>query len=97
MDSGELDFYQHSKVCSNTCRSTKIDLVGTKVSVSCDPPADLLSASASSADCEFLGPNRQLVCEPIRQCVVGAAGHILDSLAELMQFFTHGWNQIPPR
>uniref|UniRef100_A0A3B5L6J9 Glucocorticoid modulatory element binding protein 2 n=1 Tax=Xiphophorus couchianus TaxID=32473 RepID=A0A3B5L6J9_9TELE len=50
MDSGELDFYQHSKVCSNTCRSTKIDLVGTKVSVSCDPPADLLSASASSAD-----------------------------------------------
>ncbi|XP_014908684.1 glucocorticoid modulatory element-binding protein 2 [Poecilia latipinna] len=50
MDSGELDFYQHGKVCSNTCRSTKIDLVGTKVSVSCDPPADLLSASASSAD-----------------------------------------------
>ncbi|CAF87665.1 unnamed protein product, partial [Tetraodon nigroviridis] len=32
MDSGELDFYQHSKVCSNTCRSTKIDLVGAKVS-----------------------------------------------------------------
>ncbi|XP_008411214.1 glucocorticoid modulatory element-binding protein 2 [Poecilia reticulata] len=50
MDSGELDFYQHGKVCSNTCRSTKIDLVGTKVSVNCDPPADLLSASASSAD-----------------------------------------------
>ncbi|KAM4738012.1 glucocorticoid modulatory element-binding protein 2 isoform 1-T3 [Anableps anableps] len=50
MDSGELDFYQHSKVCSNTCRSTKIDLVGTKVSVSCDQSADLLSASASAAD-----------------------------------------------
>ncbi|XP_038164927.1 glucocorticoid modulatory element-binding protein 2 [Cyprinodon tularosa] len=50
MDSGELDFYQHTKVCSNTCRSTKIDLVGTKVSVSCDQSADLLSASASSAD-----------------------------------------------
>ncbi|KAK5609894.1 hypothetical protein CRENBAI_013539 [Crenichthys baileyi] len=50
MDSGELDFYQHTKVCSNTCRSTKIDLVGTKLSVSCDQSADLLSASASSAD-----------------------------------------------
>lgn len=34
MDSGELDFYQHSKLCSNTCRSTKIDLVGTRASVS---------------------------------------------------------------
>ncbi|XP_018092593.1 glucocorticoid modulatory element binding protein 2 S homeolog isoform X1 [Xenopus laevis] len=33
MDSGELDFYQHSKVCSNTCRSTKIDLTGNRVSL----------------------------------------------------------------
>ncbi|XP_068118069.1 glucocorticoid modulatory element-binding protein 2 isoform X2 [Hyperolius riggenbachi] len=33
MDSGELDFYQHSKVCSNTCRSTKIDVTGTRVSL----------------------------------------------------------------
>lgn len=44
MDSGELDFYQHSKVCSNTCRSTKIDLVGAKVSVSTDQSADLVPA-----------------------------------------------------
>ncbi|XP_041860833.1 glucocorticoid modulatory element-binding protein 2 [Melanotaenia boesemani] len=50
MDSGELDFYQHSKVCSNTCRSTKIDLVGTKVSVSSDQSAELVSAATSSAD-----------------------------------------------
>lgn len=34
MDSGELDFYQHTKLCSNTCRSTKIDLVGTRASLS---------------------------------------------------------------
>ncbi|XP_040293134.1 glucocorticoid modulatory element-binding protein 2 isoform X2 [Bufo bufo] len=33
MDSGELDFYQHSKVCSNTCRSTKIDVTGSRVSL----------------------------------------------------------------
>ena len=53
MDSGELDFYQHSKVCSNTCRSTKIDLVGAKVSVSTDQSADLVPAPPSSADCKF--------------------------------------------
>ncbi|MEQ2159775.1 hypothetical protein GOODEAATRI_026741 [Goodea atripinnis] len=67
MDSGELDFYQHTKVCSNTCRSTKIDLVGTKVSVSCDQSADLLSASASSADCKFHCLNYQLVYELISE------------------------------
>uniref|UniRef100_UPI0037E8042C glucocorticoid modulatory element-binding protein 2 n=1 Tax=Semicossyphus pulcher TaxID=241346 RepID=UPI0037E8042C len=50
MDSGELDFYQHSKVCSNTCRSTKIDLVGTKVSLSSDQSAELVPATPSSAD-----------------------------------------------
>ncbi|KAM8754745.1 glucocorticoid modulatory element-binding protein 2 isoform 2-T2 [Acanthopagrus schlegelii] len=50
MDSGELDFYQHTKVCSNTCRSTKIDLVGTKVSISSDQSAELVPASHSSAD-----------------------------------------------
>ncbi|KAM9855276.1 glucocorticoid modulatory element-binding protein 2 [Aulostomus maculatus] len=50
MDSGELDFYQHTKVCSNTCRSTKIDVVGTKVSMSSDQSAELVSATPSSVD-----------------------------------------------
>ncbi|XP_044068775.1 glucocorticoid modulatory element-binding protein 2 isoform X2 [Siniperca chuatsi] len=50
MDSGELDFYQHTKVCSNTCRSTKIDLVGTKVSVSSDQSAELVPVTPSSAE-----------------------------------------------
>ncbi|XP_071753899.1 glucocorticoid modulatory element-binding protein 2 isoform X1 [Centroberyx gerrardi] len=50
MDSGELDFYQHTKVCSNTCRSTKIDLVGSKVSVSSDQSAELVPVTPSSAD-----------------------------------------------
>ncbi|XP_068995353.1 glucocorticoid modulatory element-binding protein 2 isoform X2 [Embiotoca jacksoni] len=50
MDSGELDFYQHTKVCSNTCRSTKIDLVGTKVSVSSEQASDLVPATPTSAD-----------------------------------------------
>ncbi|XP_028309926.1 glucocorticoid modulatory element-binding protein 2 [Gouania willdenowi] len=50
MDSGELDFYQHPKVCSNTCRSTKIDLVGNKVSISGDQSEDLVPATPSSTD-----------------------------------------------
>ncbi|XP_061631416.1 glucocorticoid modulatory element-binding protein 1-like [Phyllopteryx taeniolatus] len=27
MDSGQIDFYQHATVCSNTCRSTKFDML----------------------------------------------------------------------
>ncbi|CAG00054.1 unnamed protein product, partial [Tetraodon nigroviridis] len=27
MDSGQIDFYQHNTVCSNTCRSTKFDVL----------------------------------------------------------------------
>lgn len=27
MDSGQLDFYQHNTLCTNTCRSTKFDLL----------------------------------------------------------------------
>lgn len=27
MDSGQLDFYQHSTLCTNTCRSTKFDIL----------------------------------------------------------------------
>ncbi|XP_046895643.1 glucocorticoid modulatory element-binding protein 2 [Hypomesus transpacificus] len=50
MDSGELDFYQHSKVCSNTCRSTKIDLVGTRVSISSQPSTEFIPATPSSTD-----------------------------------------------
>lgn len=41
MDSGELDFYQHDQVCSNTCRSTKIDLSGARASLS-SPGAEFL-------------------------------------------------------
>lgn len=50
MDSGELDFYQHSKVCSNTCRSTKIDLVGSRVSFSTQQSTEFIPVTPSSAD-----------------------------------------------
>ncbi|GAA6067770.1 glucocorticoid modulatory element-binding protein 2 [Tachysurus ichikawai] len=49
MDSGELDFFQHSKLCSNTCRSTKIDLVGTRAPLSSQASTET-TPTPSSAD-----------------------------------------------
>lgn len=49
MDSGELDFYQHSMLCSNTCRSTKIDLVGTRGTLSSQTSTET-APTPSSAD-----------------------------------------------
>nr|XP_061803584.1 glucocorticoid modulatory element-binding protein 2-like [Nerophis lumbriciformis] len=46
MDSGELEFYHHAKICSNTCRSTKIDLLGNKVSSSSDRACASTSSTA---------------------------------------------------
>ncbi|CAL8276077.1 unnamed protein product [Arctogadus glacialis] len=48
MDSGELEFYQHAKVCSNTCRSTKIDLVGSKLSAISQQSAEFIAVTPSS-------------------------------------------------
>ncbi|MBN3321651.1 GMEB2 protein, partial [Atractosteus spatula] len=50
MDSGELDFYQHAKVCSNTCRSTKIDLVGNRASFSSQQSTEFIPITPASAD-----------------------------------------------
>ncbi|XP_029994988.1 glucocorticoid modulatory element-binding protein 2 isoform X2 [Sphaeramia orbicularis] len=70
MDSGELDFYQHSKVCSNTCRSTKIDLVGTKVSISTvDQSADLVPTTPTSAHLNGAGASFPDVTEEISEWV----------------------------
>ncbi|PIO23720.1 hypothetical protein AB205_0135400 [Aquarana catesbeiana] len=48
MDSGELDFYQHSKVCSNTCRSTKIDVTGNRVSLCSQVSTEYIPITTSS-------------------------------------------------
>uniref|UniRef100_A0A8B9S310 Glucocorticoid modulatory element binding protein 2 n=1 Tax=Apteryx owenii TaxID=8824 RepID=A0A8B9S310_APTOW len=50
MDSGELDFYQHAKVCSNTCRSTKIDLTGARVSLTSQTSTEYIPLTPASAD-----------------------------------------------
>ncbi|XP_067904323.1 glucocorticoid modulatory element-binding protein 2 isoform X4 [Heterodontus francisci] len=50
MDSGELDFYQHSKVCSNTCRSTKIDLSSARSSLSSQQSTEYIPVTPAIAD-----------------------------------------------
>ncbi|XP_015683693.1 glucocorticoid modulatory element-binding protein 2 [Protobothrops mucrosquamatus] len=50
MDSGKLDFYEHTKVCSNTCRSTKIDLTGARVSLSSQTSSEYTPLTPASAD-----------------------------------------------
>ncbi|KAJ3589866.1 hypothetical protein NHX12_010707 [Muraenolepis orangiensis] len=63
MDSGQLEFYQHAKVCSNTCRSTKIDLVGGKVSVSSQRSAECIAFTPSSS-ATILNGQSQSFSEP---------------------------------
>lgn len=50
MDSGELDFYQHSKVCSNTCRSTKIDVTGSRVSLCSQVSTEYIPITTASSE-----------------------------------------------
>ncbi|XP_035018359.1 glucocorticoid modulatory element-binding protein 1 [Hippoglossus stenolepis] len=46
MDSGQIDFYQHDSVCSNTCRSTKFDVLINSTRL---PPGTLVQPSPSLA------------------------------------------------
>uniref|UniRef100_H2LWB9 Glucocorticoid modulatory element binding protein 1 n=1 Tax=Oryzias latipes TaxID=8090 RepID=H2LWB9_ORYLA len=46
MDSGQLDFYQHSTLCTNTCRSTKFDLLINNTRF---PPDGLTTPTSSQA------------------------------------------------
>ncbi|XP_030069199.1 glucocorticoid modulatory element-binding protein 2 isoform X1 [Microcaecilia unicolor] len=50
MDSGELDFYHHTKVCSNTCRSTKIDPSGARVSLSSQSSTEYIPITPATTD-----------------------------------------------
>ncbi|KAJ8290215.1 hypothetical protein GJAV_G00010050 [Gymnothorax javanicus] len=45
MDSGQIDFYQHDTICTNTCRSTKYDVLVSSTRIS--PPADALATPHS--------------------------------------------------
>lgn len=52
MDSGQIDFYQHDTVCSNTCRSTKFDVL---INSARFPPGTLVQPSLSCLALDHLG------------------------------------------
>lgn len=52
MDSGQIDFYQHNTVCSNTCRSTKFDVL---INSARFPPGTLVQPSLSCLALDHLG------------------------------------------
>ncbi|XP_041799241.1 glucocorticoid modulatory element-binding protein 1-like [Chelmon rostratus] len=52
MDSGQIDFYQHDTVCSNTCRSTKFDVLINSTRL---PPGALVQPSPSCLALDPLG------------------------------------------
>ncbi|KAM4633035.1 glucocorticoid modulatory element-binding protein 1-like isoform 2-T2 [Polymixia lowei] len=65
MDSGQIDFYQHDTVCTNTCRSTKFDVLinGTRL-----PPGSTAQPAPSSLSGDPLGgqlaPFPEIVHDP---------------------------------
>lgn len=52
MDSGQIDFYQHDTVCSNTCRSTKFDVL---INSARFPAGTLVQPSLSCLALDHLG------------------------------------------
>ncbi|XP_042280294.1 glucocorticoid modulatory element-binding protein 1-like [Thunnus maccoyii] len=52
MDSGQIDFYQHETVCSNTCRSTKFDVLINSTRL---PPGTSVQPSPSCLALDPLG------------------------------------------
>ncbi|KAM9434364.1 glucocorticoid modulatory element-binding protein 1 [Clarias gariepinus] len=59
MDSGQLDFYQHSTLCTNTCRSTKFDLLINNTRF--PPDSSLLSTPSSSQGQVTVGNRAEVV------------------------------------
>ncbi|XP_032374231.1 glucocorticoid modulatory element-binding protein 1 isoform X1 [Etheostoma spectabile] len=52
MDSGQIDFYQHDTVCSNTCRSTKFDVLNNSTRL---PPGTSVQPRPSCLALDLVG------------------------------------------
>ncbi|XP_054898247.1 glucocorticoid modulatory element-binding protein 1-like [Poeciliopsis prolifica] len=74
MDSGQIDFYQHESVCSNTCRSTKLDVLMNSTRL---PPGALVQPSLSCLALEPVGGQLPTV-------TVGDAVELEESLEEMI-------------
>ncbi|XP_028281782.1 glucocorticoid modulatory element-binding protein 1-like [Parambassis ranga] len=87
MDSGQIDFYQHDTVCSNTCRSTKFDVLINSARL---PPGSSVQPSLS---CLALDPVGGQV-PPLTGDVHDAA-EVVESLEDKFSA-TSEWNAGPP-
>lgn len=52
MDSGQIDFYQHDSLCSNTCRSTKFDVLINSMRL---PPGTSVQPSPTCLALDLVG------------------------------------------
>ncbi|XP_070822627.1 glucocorticoid modulatory element-binding protein 1-like isoform X1 [Chaetodon trifascialis] len=73
MDSGQIDFYQHDTVCSNTCRSTKFDVLINSTRLS---PGTLVQPSPSC-----------LALDPLGGQVPPLTGEVVRDVAEVEEAF----------
>ncbi|KAM4567900.1 glucocorticoid modulatory element-binding protein 1-like isoform 2-T2 [Fundulus diaphanus] len=82
MDSGQIDFYQHGSVCSNTCRSTKSDVL---TNCTRPPPGTLAQPSLSRSALEDVGGQLPPVTDGVLSLWRGVAesGLMGDVLSDL--------------
>ncbi|PWA33722.1 hypothetical protein CCH79_00007548, partial [Gambusia affinis] len=76
MDSGQIDFYQHESVCSNTCRSTKLDVLMNSTR---PPPGALVQPCLSCLALEPVGGQLPAVTGE-----AGVAVELEESLEEMI-------------
>ncbi|XP_056236802.1 glucocorticoid modulatory element-binding protein 1-like isoform X2 [Seriola aureovittata] len=81
MDSGQIDFYQHDTVCSNTCRSTKFDVLINSTRL---PPGTSVQPSPSSLALDPLGGQVPPLTEVLHDAaeVEEAVGERFSAIAE---------------
>ncbi|XP_077403992.1 glucocorticoid modulatory element-binding protein 1 isoform X2 [Vanacampus margaritifer] len=75
MDSGQLDFYQHTTLCTNTCRSTKFDMLINNTRF--PPDSSGLSSTSSQAQDSF--GNGKIVRDNMRERLSEKGDCILSS------------------
>ncbi|XP_015241200.1 PREDICTED: glucocorticoid modulatory element-binding protein 1-like isoform X2 [Cyprinodon variegatus] len=82
MDSGQIDFYQHKSMCSNTCRSTKFDVLMNSTRPS---PGTLVEPSLLCSALEPVGGQLPAVTDEVMSLWRGVAesGLIGDVLSGL--------------
>ncbi|XP_042084988.1 glucocorticoid modulatory element-binding protein 1 isoform X2 [Haplochromis burtoni] len=82
MDSGQIDFYQHDTLCSNTCHSTKFDVLISRTRL---PPGNSVQPSLSCLALDPVGGQVSPVTDGVLTLWKGVAdcgmmGEVLSSL-----------------